>query len=48
VPVIDRGPFANHASWDLTMAAAKTLGVKVTSTIGTLAPAPALAAAARS
>jgi rare lipoprotein A len=47
VPVIDRGPFANNASWDLTMATAKALGMKFTSTIGTLAPAPALVAAAR-
>jgi len=26
VPVIDRGPYANHADWDLTAAAAKALG----------------------
>jgi peptidoglycan lytic transglycosylase len=26
VPVIDRGPYANHADWDLTVAAAKALG----------------------
>ncbi len=25
VPVIDRGPYANHASWDLTQATAKAL-----------------------
>jgi rare lipoprotein A len=36
VPVIDRGPFANKASWDLTMATAKALGVNATATIGTL------------
>ena len=47
VPVIDRGPFANGASWDLTTATAKALGVKETVTIGTLAPAPALATVAR-
>ncbi len=41
VPVIDRGPFANGASWDLTMATARALGVKETVTIGTLSPAPA-------
>jgi rare lipoprotein A len=41
VPVIDRGPFANHASWDLTMATARALGVRQTSTVGTLDPAPA-------
>jgi rare lipoprotein A (peptidoglycan hydrolase) len=34
VPVIDRGPFAHHASWDLTSATAKQLGMKVTSRIG--------------
>lgn len=27
VPVIDRGPYANHADWDLTAAAAKDLGM---------------------
>ena len=26
VPVIDRGPYANHADWDLTVAAARALG----------------------
>jgi rare lipoprotein A (peptidoglycan hydrolase) len=36
VPVIDRGPFANGARWDLTMATAKALGIKETATIGTL------------
>jgi hypothetical protein len=36
VPVIDRGPFANGASWDLTMATAKALGIRETATIGTL------------
>jgi rare lipoprotein A len=41
VPVIDRGPFANGATWDLTMATAKALGIKETVTVGTLAPAPA-------
>ena len=41
VPVIDRGPFANHASWDLTMATAKALGIKDTVTIGTLSSAVA-------
>jgi peptidoglycan lytic transglycosylase len=33
-PVIDRGPFAHHASWDLTSATAKLLRMKVTSRIG--------------
>lgn len=36
VPVIDRGPFANHATWDLTWATGKALGMNATSTIGTL------------
>ena len=27
VPVIDRGPYANHADWDLTAAAARALGM---------------------
>jgi rare lipoprotein A (peptidoglycan hydrolase) len=27
VPVIDRGPYANHADWDLTQAAARLLSV---------------------
>jgi rare lipoprotein A len=34
VPVVDRGPFAHHAQWDLTGAAAKQLGMTVTSRIG--------------
>jgi hypothetical protein len=33
-PVIDRGPYANGASWDLTVATAKALGVTGTATIG--------------
>jgi rare lipoprotein A len=33
-PVIDRGPFAHGAQWDLSAAAAKRLGVTVTSRIG--------------
>jgi len=37
VPVIDRGPFANGADWDLTEATAQALGITVTSTIGELA-----------
>jgi peptidoglycan lytic transglycosylase len=36
VPVIDRGPFANNATWDLTWATGEALGMKATSTIGTL------------
>ncbi len=34
VPVIDRGPYANHADWDLTMATAKLIGATGTETIG--------------
>jgi rare lipoprotein A len=34
VPVIDRGPYANHADWDLTLATAAKLGIPGTETIG--------------
>jgi rare lipoprotein A len=34
VPVIDRGPYANGADWDLTMATAKVLGMDSTAQIG--------------
>ena len=34
VPVIDRGPFANGAHYDLTSAVAQTLGMTETSTVG--------------
>jgi rare lipoprotein A len=34
VPVIDRGPFAHGALWDLTAAAARQVGMTVTSLIG--------------
>jgi rare lipoprotein A (peptidoglycan hydrolase) len=37
VPVIDRGPYANHANWDLTMATGAALGIQETETIGALA-----------
>ena len=47
VPVIDRGPFSGNATWDLTLATADALGVKETSTVGTLAPAPASLLAAQ-
>jgi rare lipoprotein A len=40
VPVIDRGPFANNADWDLTQAAAGQLGVTGTSHIGAMPIAP--------
>ena len=36
VPVIDRGPYANHADWDLTIGTATALGITANSTIGTL------------
>ena len=47
VPVIDRGPYSGKATWDLTLATADALGVKETSTVGTLAPAPASLVAAQ-
>jgi hypothetical protein len=37
VPVVDRGPYANGAAFDLTMAAAQALGVSDTVRIGALA-----------
>jgi rare lipoprotein A len=40
VPVIDRGPFANGATWDLTMATAHVLGIRQTTRIGTLISGP--------
>jgi rare lipoprotein A len=39
VPVVDRGPFANGAEWDLTAAAARAVGLTQTGTVGTL-PVP--------
>jgi peptidoglycan lytic transglycosylase len=47
VPVIDRGPYANGADWDLTMATAKVLGIDSTARIGavSLPQAPAQATA---
>lgn len=36
VPVIDRGPYANHANWDLTMATASALRMDGTARIGTV------------
>jgi rare lipoprotein A len=46
VPVIDRGPYANHADWDLTMATGKALGLSGTAWIGavSLPHAPSTAA----
>jgi hypothetical protein len=40
VPVIDRGPFANGADWDLTQAAAEQLGMTETSRIGAVVVSP--------
>ena len=34
VPVIDRGPYANGANWDLTMAAGRALGMGATAKVG--------------
>jgi hypothetical protein len=34
VPVIDRGPYANNADWDLTIATARLLGVSNTTKVG--------------
>jgi len=36
VPVVDRGPYANGADWDLTAATASALGMTETETIGTI------------
>ena len=40
VPVIDRGPYAHHANWDLTMATGRALGMQGTAVVGAAA-APA-------
>ena len=37
VPVIDRGPYSNDATWDLTEATAKALGIPGTVTLGAVA-----------
>lgn len=37
VPVIDRGPYAHDANWDLTMATARVLNIPGTVTIGAAA-----------
>lgn len=34
VPVIDRGPYANHADWDLTTATGRALGIRGSAKIG--------------
>ena len=36
VPVVDRGPFRRGTTWDLTAATARTLGVRQTTTVGTV------------
>jgi rare lipoprotein A (peptidoglycan hydrolase) len=41
VPVIDRGPYANHADWDLTEATGQTMGIDGTAKIGAVSlPSP--------
>lgn len=44
VPVIDRGPYAHGANWDLTMATGRTIGMLGTEVIGA-APVPSAAPA---
>lgn len=39
VPVIDRGPYAHNANWDLTMATGRALGIEGTETVGAAAVA---------
>jgi rare lipoprotein A len=41
VPVIDRGPYANNANWDVTEATGRALGMQGTETIGAVSlPSP--------
>ena len=35
VPVLDRGPYANHADWDLTAGAAQALDITETVRVAT-------------
>jgi len=42
VPVVDRGPYANGADWDLTAGTAAALGITETETIGTIVGSQAL------
>jgi rare lipoprotein A (peptidoglycan hydrolase) len=47
VPVVDRGPYANDADWDLTAAAAEALGIEdtvriATAVVGTVPNTPTL------
>jgi rare lipoprotein A len=37
VPVVDRGPYAHGADWDLTQATARALGMDASDTIGAIA-----------
>ncbi len=47
VPVIDRGPYAHDANWDLTMAAGRAIGMLETEVIGAAAvPAASTSTAA--
>jgi rare lipoprotein A (peptidoglycan hydrolase) len=40
VPVIDRGPYAHGANWDLTMASGRALGMRGTEVIGAASMPP--------
>jgi rare lipoprotein A len=40
VPVIDRGPYAHNANWDITMVTARALGMEGTETIGAAPTSP--------
>lgn len=40
VPVIDRGPYANNADWDLTEATGRALGINGTASIGAVSLPP--------
>ena len=40
VPVIDRGPYANGADWDLTMATGRALGMETTVMLGAVSLPP--------
>jgi rare lipoprotein A (peptidoglycan hydrolase) len=46
VPVIDRGPYAHHANWDLTMATGRALGMTGTEVVGAASVSAAASAAA--
>jgi rare lipoprotein A (peptidoglycan hydrolase) len=48
VPVIDRGPYANRADWDVTMATAAVLKIPGTATVGAVSLPRGAVAAARS